>query len=122
MIRALPSISNSTSLVAGNWFHLAPLHTIEPEPPEQAELNKPPLSLPHIIMSQTMLQTSTAGVSLTANTTINPREELLSNLKGQTAHIPNLKPIFADWKGIPSRHMSPFVAPLREKMNTRIRG
>lgn len=74
------------------------------------------------IMSQTILETSTAEVPKTTTKIINPREALLLKLKGQSAHIPNLKPVFADWRGISSRHMSPWVEPLREKVNTRLQG
>lgn len=69
-------------------------------------------------MSQTILTTTAEDVL----TTINPREALLLNLKGRTARIPDLKPVLAGWRGTSSRHMSPFIEPLREKVNARLRG
>jgi hypothetical protein len=50
----------------------------------------------------------------------NQREQLLNNIRGQKALIPDLKAIFADWKGIQHRHVSPWLEPLREKVNTKI--
>jgi len=69
-------------------------------------------------MSQTVLTATKEDLV----TTINPREALLLHLKGRTARIPDLKPVLAGWRGISSRHMSPFVEPLREKVNARLRG
>ncbi|ROV86801.1 hypothetical protein VMCG_10850 [Cytospora schulzeri] len=50
----------------------------------------------------------------------NEREALLSSIKGQIITIPDLKPDFNDWKGIQSRHVSPWLEPLREKVRTRL--
>jgi len=58
--------------------------------------------------------------STTKRKTSNPREGLLLSIKGQIAHIPNLKPLFADWKGISCRYISPWVEPLREKVRERL--
>jgi hypothetical protein len=51
---------------------------------------------------------------------LGPRQELVEQLKGQTAHIPALEPIFAGWKGISQRHISPFLEPLRQKVDARV--
>ncbi|RYP85752.1 hypothetical protein DL769_000926 [Monosporascus sp. CRB-8-3] len=50
----------------------------------------------------------------------NPREALLSRIKGRTAYIPNLKPIFSDWRGTSSRHCSKWVELLRKEAEIRI--
>ncbi|KAK5988014.1 Sesquiterpene cyclase hepA [Cladobotryum mycophilum] len=66
------------------------------------------------------LTTKCEGNAETLITITNPRDTLLSRLKGQTAHIPNLKPIFAGWKGVSSQHISPSVEPLRKMVNIRL--
>ncbi|KAI1812483.1 isoprenoid synthase domain-containing protein [Poronia punctata] len=48
------------------------------------------------------------------------RDQLLSKLRGQTAHIPDLKSIFADWKGVRHLHISPWVEHLRKTVDDRI--
>ncbi|KAI1337117.1 isoprenoid synthase domain-containing protein [Xylariaceae sp. FL0016] len=68
-------------------------------------------------MSTTTVQLDTLQLSA-----INPRDALLARLKGQPAHIPDLKPIFADWRGISHRHISLWVDQLREKVKTRLQG
>jgi hypothetical protein len=49
----------------------------------------------------------------------NLRDELLLRIKGQTAHIPNLEPLFYDWD-ISYRPVSQWLEPLREKVKTRL--
>ncbi|RYP47626.1 hypothetical protein DL768_006342 [Monosporascus sp. mg162] len=65
-------------------------------------------------MGKTTLQPKTT-TDLTS-----PREALLSRLKGRTAHIPNLKPIFSDWRETGLRHCSKWVEPLRKEAEIRI--
>ncbi|KAI5920417.1 isoprenoid synthase domain-containing protein [Camillea tinctor] len=50
-----------------------------------------------------------------------PRTALFLNMKGQIVHIPNLKLILSDWKGVPSPHINPSLEPLRESVSKRLR-
>ncbi|KAJ2990753.1 hypothetical protein NUW58_g2797 [Xylaria curta] len=62
---------------------------------------------------------TTESVEISRTTMLQPideREQLLLKLRGQTAHIPDLRPIFADWKGVNHRYISPWVEPLRKKV------
>ncbi|KAI3395276.1 hypothetical protein diail_1474 [Diaporthe ilicicola] len=65
---------------------------------------------------------STASVNLSTSTlrAENARQALLSSIKGQVITIPDLKPIFDDWKGIQSRQIGPWLEPLREKVRGRL--
>ncbi|KAF2756046.1 terpenoid synthase [Pseudovirgaria hyperparasitica] len=49
------------------------------------------------------------------------REQVLEDLRGQTIHIPNLLPIFADWRGASTVHVSTFVDELRVIVTERLR-
>ncbi|KAH7324237.1 isoprenoid synthase domain-containing protein [Stachybotrys elegans] len=51
---------------------------------------------------------------------VDKRDELLLKIRGQTAHLPDLRPIFQDWKGISHRHVSPWLEPLRDTVNQKI--
>ncbi|KAI1332884.1 isoprenoid synthase domain-containing protein [Xylariaceae sp. FL0255] len=53
--------------------------------------------------------------------TLDKREQLLSKIRGQTIRIPDLKCVFADWKGIDNRHISPWTQKLEHKVNERLR-
>jgi hypothetical protein len=45
---------------------------------------------------------------------LNTKAELLHRLKGTIVHLPSLKPVFHNWKGIDTLHINPFYEPLRE--------
>ncbi|KAL7623800.1 hypothetical protein AAE478_005353 [Parahypoxylon ruwenzoriense] len=52
---------------------------------------------------------------------MNPREALLLRIRNQTLQIPDLRPLFADWKGISCRHINPRLELLKGKVATRLR-
>ncbi|KAI2640597.1 hypothetical protein GGS26DRAFT_538962 [Hypomontagnella submonticulosa] len=72
----------------------------------------------HLTMTATTTTVEQSSAVLSSET--NKRDELLLKMKGQTVQIPDLKPIFADWKGVYHHHISPWVEPLRRKVNERI--
>ncbi|KAI0468831.1 isoprenoid synthase domain-containing protein [Xylaria cf. heliscus] len=67
-----------------------------------------------------MTTTAIDQVNTAMSPQIDKRDQLLLNLKGRTARIPDLRPIFEGWKGIHHRHISPYVGHLRKKVDERI--
>ncbi|GAP82510.1 putative terpene synthase metal binding domain protein [Rosellinia necatrix] len=51
---------------------------------------------------------------------IDERQQLLLKIRGKTVHIPDLQPIFADWLEVHRHQISPWIEPLRKKVNEKI--
>jgi hypothetical protein len=56
----------------------------------------------------------------TDTNTANSRAAIVSALKGQIAHIPDLKPAFIDWDGVKVRRISLWEGPLRHEVNKKL--
>ncbi|KAI0441626.1 isoprenoid synthase domain-containing protein [Xylaria telfairii] len=69
-----------------------------------------------MMIATTIDQTDTA----LSPSLVDKRGQLLLNLRGRTARIPDLRPIFEGWKGIHHHHISPYVGHLRKTVNERI--
>jgi len=53
------------------------------------------------------------------NVKVMTRDELLHKVRGRTIHLPSLKNVLSDWKGITTIHVSPHVEQLRHLVRDR---